>query len=106
MIELITKYHAGGAYQIAEVYAFQNHSTEAFGWLDRAYEAGALLTRGRLLTRQVCNCTKLVSSRVRSRFTHSFRLIAAKSIAYSNDLAALVRVYDETAERHRHPSRQ
>jgi tetratricopeptide (TPR) repeat protein len=28
--ELITKYHAGGAYQIAEVYAFRNQSDEAF----------------------------------------------------------------------------
>jgi len=35
--ELITKYHEGGAYQIAEVYAFRNQSDEAFEWLDRAY---------------------------------------------------------------------
>jgi TolB-like protein/DNA-binding winged helix-turn-helix (wHTH) protein/Flp pilus assembly protein TadD len=35
--ELVTKYHAGGAYQIAEVYAFSNQRDEAFGWLDRAY---------------------------------------------------------------------
>jgi TolB-like protein/DNA-binding winged helix-turn-helix (wHTH) protein/TPR repeat protein len=35
--ELFTKYHAGGAYQIAEVYAFRNQSDEAFEWLDRAY---------------------------------------------------------------------
>jgi TolB-like protein/DNA-binding winged helix-turn-helix (wHTH) protein len=35
--ELVTKYHAGGAYQIAEVYAFRNQSDEAFEWLDRAY---------------------------------------------------------------------
>jgi TolB-like protein/DNA-binding winged helix-turn-helix (wHTH) protein/cytochrome c-type biogenesis protein CcmH/NrfG len=35
--ELIAKYHAGGAYQIAEVYAFRNQSDEAFEWLDRAY---------------------------------------------------------------------
>jgi TolB-like protein/DNA-binding winged helix-turn-helix (wHTH) protein/thioredoxin-like negative regulator of GroEL len=35
--ELITKYHANGAYQIAEVYAFRNRSEEAFEWLDRAY---------------------------------------------------------------------
>jgi hypothetical protein len=34
---LITKYHAGGAFQIAEVYAFRNQSDEAFEWLDRAY---------------------------------------------------------------------
>jgi TolB-like protein/DNA-binding winged helix-turn-helix (wHTH) protein len=35
--ELIAKYHEGGAYQIAEVYAFRNQSDEAFEWLDRAY---------------------------------------------------------------------
>ena len=35
--ELITKYHEGGAYQIALVYAFRNQSDEAFEWLDRAY---------------------------------------------------------------------
>src|SRR4029077_16275186 len=35
--ELIAKYHAGGAYQIAQVYAFRNQSDEAFEWLDRAY---------------------------------------------------------------------
>jgi tetratricopeptide (TPR) repeat protein len=36
--ELIAKYHAGSAYQIAEIYAFRNQSDEAFEWLDRAYE--------------------------------------------------------------------
>ena len=35
--ELIAKYHAGAAYQIAAVYAFRNQSDEAFEWLDRAY---------------------------------------------------------------------
>jgi hypothetical protein len=35
--ELIAKYRASTAYQIAEVYAFQNQSDEAFEWLDRAY---------------------------------------------------------------------
>lgn len=35
--ELIAKYHAGAAFQIAEVYAFRNQSDEAFEWLDRAY---------------------------------------------------------------------
>jgi hypothetical protein len=34
--ELVTKYHEGGAYQIALVYAFLNQSDEAFEWLDRA----------------------------------------------------------------------
>src|SRR2546428_269161 len=35
--ELVAKYHEGGAYQIAQVYAFRNQSDEAFDWLDRAY---------------------------------------------------------------------
>jgi TolB-like protein/DNA-binding winged helix-turn-helix (wHTH) protein/cytochrome c-type biogenesis protein CcmH/NrfG len=35
--ELIAKYHAGAAYQIAQVYAFRNQSDEAFQWLERAY---------------------------------------------------------------------
>jgi tetratricopeptide (TPR) repeat protein len=35
--ELVTKYHEGGAYQIALVYAFRNQSDQAFEWLDRAY---------------------------------------------------------------------
>jgi tetratricopeptide (TPR) repeat protein len=35
--ELITKYHASMAYQIAEVYAFLNRPDEAFEWLDRAF---------------------------------------------------------------------
>ena len=35
--ELIAKYHATTAYQIAAVYAFRNQSDEAFEWLDRAY---------------------------------------------------------------------
>jgi hypothetical protein len=37
LIELIAKHHEGGAYQIAEVYAFRNQSDKAFEWLDRAY---------------------------------------------------------------------
>jgi len=35
--ELIAKYHEGGAYQIADVYALRNQPDEAFEWLDRAY---------------------------------------------------------------------
>ena len=35
--ELIAKYHASAAYQIAGVYAFRNQPDEAFEWLDRAY---------------------------------------------------------------------
>jgi len=35
--ELVAKYHASSAYQIAQVYAFRNQSDKAFEWLDRAY---------------------------------------------------------------------
>jgi tetratricopeptide (TPR) repeat protein len=35
--EFVMKYHANGAYQIAEAYAFRNQPVEAFEWLDRAY---------------------------------------------------------------------
>jgi len=35
--ELITKYHASNAFEIAQVYAFRNQTDEAFEWLDRAY---------------------------------------------------------------------
>jgi hypothetical protein len=35
--ELIAKYHASAAYQIAEVYAFRRQPDEAFKWLVRAY---------------------------------------------------------------------
>jgi TolB-like protein/DNA-binding winged helix-turn-helix (wHTH) protein/Flp pilus assembly protein TadD len=35
--ELIAKFQAGGAYQVAEVYAFRNQPDAAFDWLDRAY---------------------------------------------------------------------
>ena len=35
--KLIAKYHAGMAYQIAQVYAFWNQSNPAFEWLDRAH---------------------------------------------------------------------
>ena len=37
MRELIAKYHADSAYEIAEVYAFRNQTVEAFEWLDRPY---------------------------------------------------------------------
>ena len=46
--ELITKYHAGWAYQIAAVYAFRNQPNEAFEWLDRAYaqrDSGLTVTK-------------------------------------------------------------
>jgi TolB-like protein/DNA-binding winged helix-turn-helix (wHTH) protein/Tfp pilus assembly protein PilF len=35
--ELITKYHASNAFEIAMVYAFRNQTDKAFEWLDRAY---------------------------------------------------------------------
>ena len=35
--ELITKYHASNAVEIAEVYSFRNQPDKAFEWLDRAY---------------------------------------------------------------------
>ena len=37
MNELITKYHASNAFEIATVYAFRNQTDEAFELLDRAY---------------------------------------------------------------------
>jgi tetratricopeptide (TPR) repeat protein len=46
--ELIAKYHAISAYQIAEVYAFRNQPDEAFEWLDRAYaqrDSGLITTK-------------------------------------------------------------
>jgi hypothetical protein len=35
--ELITKYHASNASEIATIYAFRNQSDDALEWLDRAY---------------------------------------------------------------------
>jgi TolB-like protein/DNA-binding winged helix-turn-helix (wHTH) protein/Flp pilus assembly protein TadD len=35
--ELIVKYHANNATEIAQVYAFRNETDKAFEWLDRAY---------------------------------------------------------------------
>ena len=35
--ELITRYHASNAFEIATIYAFRNQTNEAFEWLDRAY---------------------------------------------------------------------
>jgi hypothetical protein len=37
LAELVSKYHAEGAFQIAEVYAFRGESDKAFEWLERAY---------------------------------------------------------------------
>jgi TolB-like protein/DNA-binding winged helix-turn-helix (wHTH) protein len=35
--ELMIKYHASNAFEIAMIYAFRNQTDEAFEWLDRAY---------------------------------------------------------------------
>jgi TolB-like protein/Tfp pilus assembly protein PilF len=35
---LIAKYSTGGAYQIAEAYAYRGESDKSFAWLERAYE--------------------------------------------------------------------
>ena len=37
LAELVSKYHAESAFQIAEVYAFRGESDKAFEWLERAY---------------------------------------------------------------------
>jgi len=37
LAELIAKYHADAAFQIAEVYAFRGEADRAFEWLERAY---------------------------------------------------------------------
>jgi TolB-like protein/DNA-binding winged helix-turn-helix (wHTH) protein len=37
LTELITKYRASNAFEIAMIYAFRNQSDDAFEWLDRAY---------------------------------------------------------------------
>jgi eukaryotic-like serine/threonine-protein kinase len=37
LAELIAKYHAGSAAQIAEIYAFRGEADRAFEWLERAY---------------------------------------------------------------------
>ena len=37
LAELVSKYHAESAFQIAEVYAFRGESDRAFEWLERAY---------------------------------------------------------------------
>lgn len=37
LAELIAKYNSGGAYQIAEVYAYRSEADHAMEWLERAY---------------------------------------------------------------------
>jgi len=36
--EFVAKNHAGGAYQIAEIYSFRGEADRAFDWLNRAYD--------------------------------------------------------------------
>jgi tetratricopeptide (TPR) repeat protein len=36
--DFIVKYQAGGAYNVAQVYAFRGEADRAFEWLDRAYD--------------------------------------------------------------------
>ena len=46
--ELVAKYHADAAYQIAEIYAFRNQPDKSFEWLDRASaqrDSGLLFTK-------------------------------------------------------------
>jgi TolB-like protein/DNA-binding winged helix-turn-helix (wHTH) protein len=38
LAEMIAKFHADAAYQIAQVYAFRGEADTAFTWLERAYE--------------------------------------------------------------------
>jgi serine/threonine-protein kinase len=49
LTELISKYKAGAAFQIAEVYAFRGEVDAAFAWLERAYaqrDGGLTFTKG------------------------------------------------------------
>jgi hypothetical protein len=52
LAELIAKYHAIEAHQIAEVYAFRSQSDKRFEWLDRAYaqhDSGLIATKAESL---------------------------------------------------------
>ena len=47
--EFVAKNHDGGAYQIAEIYAFRGEADQAFEWLDRAYnqrDSGLVFFKG------------------------------------------------------------
>jgi tetratricopeptide (TPR) repeat protein len=62
--ELIAKYRASGAYQIAEVYAFRNQSDKAFEWLDRAYaqrDSGLTATKVDPLLRSLHNDPRYIA---------------------------------------------
>jgi TolB-like protein/DNA-binding winged helix-turn-helix (wHTH) protein len=56
--ELITKYHEGGASEIAMVYAFRDQTDKAFEWLDRAYarrDPGLMTTKVEPLLKSLHN---------------------------------------------------
>jgi tetratricopeptide (TPR) repeat protein len=62
--ELIAKYHASMAYQIADAYAFRNQSDEAFEWLERAYaqrDSGLISTKGDPLLKSLHNDPRYVA---------------------------------------------
>ena len=54
--ELIAKFHAGAAYQVAEVYAFRGEPDRAFEWLNKAYaqhDGGLPFIKGDPLLRNI-----------------------------------------------------
>ncbi len=54
--DFIKKYQYGGAYQIAEIYAYRNEKDKAFGWLERAYiqrDGGLAQIKGDPLLRNI-----------------------------------------------------
>ncbi|MBZ5653549.1 MAG: protein kinase [Acidobacteriia bacterium] len=56
LAELMTKYRADGAFQIAEVYAFRGEADRAFEWLERAYvqrDGGLSQMKGDLLLKNI-----------------------------------------------------
>jgi hypothetical protein len=57
---LIAKYHALGAYQIAEVYAYRGESDKSFEWLELAYEQRALDCLSSIAIRcsTICSATR------------------------------------------------
>ena len=72
--ELVTKYHASMAYQIAQVYAFRSESDEAFEWLDRAYaqrDSGLVGTEPAELNNT--RCTLLLTFPIRTLYRCTIR---------------------------------
>jgi len=56
LAEYVAKYHAEGAYQIAELYAFRGETDKAFEWLERAYaqrDTGLSQMKGDLLLKSL-----------------------------------------------------